>query len=58
MSDIFDGAAFQEEQKHLFDGPHDIALALFVDSFSPFKRSKISLTIVHFIVLNYHSSER
>ncbi|KAG2207613.1 hypothetical protein INT45_010948, partial [Circinella minor] len=57
MSDIFDGAAFQEEQKHLFDGPHNIALALFVDSFSPFKRSKISLTIVHFIVLNYHPSE-
>ncbi|KAG2216334.1 hypothetical protein INT45_005493, partial [Circinella minor] len=51
-TDIFDGVSFNKHQERLFDSPLDISLSLFVDAFKPFKRTKISLTIVHLIILN------
>ena len=52
MVDLFDGQIFHERQKDFFINEHDIALALYVDGFKPFKRTRISLTIVHLVVLN------
>ena len=52
MVDLFDGQLFHGRQKNLFINEYDIALALYVDGFKPFKRTRISLTIVHLVVLN------
>ncbi|KAI9466384.1 hypothetical protein BDB00DRAFT_352549 [Zychaea mexicana] len=52
LEGYFDGKAWKEKHKHLFTGPHDIALCLYVDSFTPFKRTKISLTRVF---IKFHS---
>lgn len=57
LTDIFDGAAFREKRGY-FDADVNIALALFVDGFQPFKRSKVNLTIVHLLVLNLPPMER
>lgn len=58
MTDYFDGEAWRIHQQHLFDGPYDLALALFVDGFKVFQMSNISLTMIHAVVLNYPPSER
>lgn len=58
MKDIFDGEAWNSEQKFLFNDPYDLALCVFVDGFKPFKRTSISLTLVHVIVMNFPPRER
>lgn len=58
IRDVFDGAVYQRMKEKLFTGPDDIALALFVDGFTPFKKSPTSLTIIHVIVLNFPPEDR
>lgn len=58
-TDIFDGHAYQSLKSNgLFDGIYDIALALFVDGFQPFDGSRVSMTIVHAVIMNFPPSKR
>lgn len=50
--DVFHGKAYRFKQ-HLFTSENDIALSMFVDGFQPHKRMNHTLTLVHFVVLNY-----
>lgn len=58
MSDIFHGEVYQRMKNDLFREPADIAMALYVDGFTPFKRASVTLTIVHMICLNLPPEER
>jgi len=58
-SDYFDSAEYKEfKEKNNFENPDDVAVALFVDGFVNQKKSKIDLTIVHVVILNYDPALR
>ena len=60
LVDIFDGSVFAEFE-HLFSNEFDVALALYVDGFTPFRYGwtlSISMTIVHLVVLNLPKDQR
>ena len=59
LSDYFDGEEYKAlKDKHFFQSPDDVAVALFLDGFVNTKKSKQPLTIVHVMVLNYDPSLR
>lgn len=57
MSEVFDGLAYKSKA-HLFANDFDIAMAPYVEGLFPFRRSKVKMTIVHLVVLNFAPSER
>lgn len=59
LSDYFDGEEYKAlKEKHLFESPDDIAIALFLDGFVNQEKSKQQMTIVHVMVLNYDPTIR
>ncbi|KAG0164718.1 hypothetical protein DFQ30_009483 [Apophysomyces sp. BC1015] len=61
-TDVFDGHVYSntmQQERQFLTGRYDIALALFVDGFLPFRRSQHgSMTIVNVVILNFPSQER
>lgn len=49
--DIFDGRNYQKN-KHLFENEFDLALALYVDGFSPQKRGSVTMVTFMAVILN------
>ena len=52
LKDVFDGDAYKEMENVLFTGAMDIALGLYTDDFTRYRRGGQSMTIVHLVVLN------
>lgn len=49
--DIFDGKTYQRH-KHLFENEFDLALALYIDGFSPQKRGSVTMVTFMAVILN------
>jgi hypothetical protein len=58
-TDIFDGLAYKSMlEKRLFDSPYDVAIGLGIDGFLPFKRGRLTCTIVNMTIYNIHPDQR
>lgn len=51
VADVFDGSLYQK-YKHLFTSDYDLALALYIDGFSPQKRGAITMVTCMAVILN------
>ena len=57
QEDFFDGDVYKN-RRSLFKGDLDIAISLFIDGFTPFRKGKTSMTIFNIIILNLPPKER
>ena len=55
LEDIFDGGAYKELKDIYFEDDLDLALGLFTDDFTRFRRGGQSMTIIHLVILNLPS---
>ncbi|KAG2219222.1 hypothetical protein INT45_004582 [Circinella minor] len=55
--DFFDGDVYKT-RRSLFNGDLDIAISLFIDGFTPFRKSKTNMPIFNIIILNLPPKER
>jgi hypothetical protein len=45
-------------EKRLFESPYDVAIGLGIDGFLPFKRGRLTCTIVNMTIYNIHPDQR
>ena len=57
IRDFFDGSAYQD-QKALFSRELDLAIAIYIDGFVPFRKGTSNMTIYNIILLNLPATER